>query len=180
MFAFQIQFLPRDIFKPLRKSLHLLYLQENEIRFLEKRTFEDFQQLRTLDISRNKLTTIDAKFLHSSKNILHLFMGENLWNCDESSVCLSYGVILDEQKKNRTKLNLHHDLICTTPQKYKDKGMDSLVKAYDCKNINHFSTNPIIIRDDKGNHAHKQKPSTRLLFLLFCMWGCLRYITPVQ
>jgi len=91
---------------------------------------------------------------------VHLFMGENLWNCDEPSICSSYGVIREEQRKeNRSKLNLPHDLICVTPQKFEGKNMDSLISTYDCTSINHFNTT-VIISDGKRNDANLQTART--------------------
>ena len=161
----QIETLPKDLFKPLRQSLQLLYLQENQIRFIEKRTFDHFLQLRTLDISRNKLTTIDARFLHTSKNIIHLFMGENLWHCDQVSVCSTYGVIEREQKhSNRNGLNLHQKLICSTPEKFRFENMETVITNFDCSKNNSMSFTVTIV-DNKYSSAPKKKSVAMIVLL---------------
>lgn len=148
----QLNKLHLNTFVPLKKSLRLLYLHGNRIEHLPVKLLDNFGNLKTLDLSGNRITKMDGRYFSTLPALEHVMISDNPWSCDEATICSTFGTFskMHEQRHLNRVATLHQSAFakyprtlsvyggmeCSSPQKQLGLSGETLFQSMRCQDVN--------------------------------------------
>lgn len=160
-----------NTFAPLKKSLRLLYIHGNKIEHIPAKLLENFEKLKTIDLSQNRITRMDGRYFATLPILEHIILNNNPWSCDEGTICSILGTLQNVRQKRRMQtsmgqsmvlskiprpLSVYGSMVCSTPEQHKGVVAEIIFKTISCKDVNlmkYFNQSTIINTNGTKNKS---------------------------
>lgn len=184
-----------NTFAPLKKTLRLLYIHGNKIEHIPHKLLDNFEKLKTIDLSQNRITRMDGRYFATLPLIEHIIMENNPWSCDVGTICSVVGTLQNIRKvrhnhasigqsslfaKFPRSLYVYGSMVCSTPEEHEGAIAESIFNNASCEDIdikNYFNQSIRNSNRTENKSSLENKSSTNYFSHQFLILSVFMAIT---